>query len=202
MQTNPSLAVAQRIGILGGTFDPVHWGHLLIAEAARSQAMLDVVLWVPTMYPHHKAHNQPSPFVHRLAMVQQAIADHPHFIVSSVEGGQTGQSFAFNILTALQAQYPDRTWFWILGQDTIQTLPNWYRCQDLVSRCHWLVAPRKTSTALVPPELTTLRWQPLQIPQVDVSSSLIRQHLQQSYSIRYLVPDAVRAYITNHHLYM
>lgn len=201
MTINPSLALAQRIGILGGTFDPVHWGHLVMAETAQSQAHLDVVIWIPTSNPHYKRVAQPTPLVHRLAMVQRAIADHPHFTVSTDDEAQTGRSFAIDTLVNLQDRYPDRCWFWIIGTDALQTLPKWYRYHDLITRCVWLIAPRSGHEMIIPPDMPSNCWQLLHMPLIGLSSSLIRQYVQQGQSIRYLVPDAVRAYITAHRLY-
>lgn len=198
----------QKIAVFGGAFDPVHWGHLLIAETARDQAKLDGILWVPTFRPPHK--NQAlSSFAHRCEMVQQAIADHPAFQLSTIEQRE-GVSYAIATLAALQVQYPNTEWYWIIGTDAFQTLPGWKSAPELVAVCSWLVAPRQMDGALERCQKTvdrflelsiTLRWQLLEMPCVGVSSSLIRDRCRQGKSIRYFVPSAVETAIASYHLY-
>lgn len=132
------------IAIFGGTFNPVHWGHLLIAEAAIDQFQLDRVIWVPAFRSPHKAQLLLA-FEHRLEMVQRAIVDHPAFTVSDLEGQRQGVSYAIDTLTSLQALEPNACWYWIVGSDAFQSLPRWQASQTLMARCLWLVAPRALS---------------------------------------------------------
>jgi nicotinate-nucleotide adenylyltransferase len=198
-----------RLGILGGTFNPVHWGHLLMAETACLQANLDQVIWVPTYRPPHKTTNLLA-FEHRLAMVQQAIADHPNFTASSIEAQRDDRSYAIATLTEFQTLYPAAKWYWIIGLDAFEYLPHWYRALDIASRCHWLVAPRSSDHSFdrgkaVASELADrgvpLQWDLLQMPQVGISSSLVRERVLNRQSFRYLVPESVRHYINIHRLY-
>ena len=130
-----------KIAIFGGTFNPIHWGHLLLAETAFDQFHLDRVLWVPTFRPVYKA--QPLlAFEHRLAMVHRAIADHPAFAVSAIDAQQSGTSYAIATFIALQALEPGAIWYWIVGSDAFQSLPKWQGSQTLMAQCRWLVAPR------------------------------------------------------------
>jgi nicotinate-nucleotide adenylyltransferase len=227
------------VAIFGGTFDPVHWGHLLIAETALDQFHLDRVIWVPTFRPPHKALPLVS-FEHRLAMVSAAIADHPAFRVSAVDGQQQGTSYAIATLNALQTLEPNACWYWIIGNDAFQSLPKWRASQTLAAHCIWLVAPRlmqraaegkraageareagndqplematplnlltpsQSGSKLTPSLLTpyrSLNWHRLEMPSLAVSSSLIRQRCRDERSIRYLVPESVRCYITEKLLY-
>ena len=210
----------RKVAILGGTFDPVHWGHLLIAETALNQVPVEQILWVPTRYPSHK---QAAIFEDRLEMVQRAIADHPAFTSSHNEANPHQPSYAIQTLLELKAVYPNTHWYWIVGLDAFQTLPQWYRRQDLVAECDWLVAPRFVSTTpelersgglvaqsqftckqvaqKLASEFITIRWQMLHMPWVGISSSLIRQYCRDGYSLRYLVPESVREYIITHNLY-
>ena len=219
----------EKIGIFGGTFDPVHWGHLLIAESALSQIKLDRVIWVTTPNPHYK---QAVPFEHRLEMVQMAIADHPGFtifpVLENMGGGEatppffrnqcqvSTRSYAIQTLFSLQAAYPNTDWYWILGLDTFQTLPRWYRLFEIATACNWIVAPRDSvvQQAIAQVQFTceqvvqqletqlySIRWQILDLPMVGVSSSLVRQRCRSNHSIRYLVPEPVRTYIASHNLY-
>lgn len=192
-----------RVAIFGGSFNPIHWGHLLIAEAARDQFQLDRVLWVPSYAPPHKAPVL-LPFSHRLEMVRRAIADHHHFTVSDIESQRAGPSYAIDTLANLQAEQPEAQWYWIVGWDAFQSLSRWQGFEALVKRCSWLVAPRdpdgmqQTQIEQLSP---FLRWQLIEIPTTKLSSSLIRQRCHENRSIRYWVPESVRLYIEMHQLY-
>jgi nicotinate-nucleotide adenylyltransferase len=217
----------QNFAVLGGTFNPIHWGHLLLAETALNQAQLDQIIWVPAYHPPHKFESEILlSFEHRYAMVQRAIADHPNFVASAVEQAQVGHSYAVQTLQALKLAYPDCCWYWIIGLDAFRSLPRWYGCQMLAEQCCWLVAPRSDSSQRVDqspdeviPETSTpekdcaevekifaarsitLHWQFLKMPLVAISSSLVRRYCQEQHSIRYLVPDSVRDYISVQKLY-
>ncbi|AFY30550.1 nicotinate (nicotinamide) nucleotide adenylyltransferase [Calothrix sp. PCC 7507] len=202
----------QQIAIFGGTFDPIHWGHLLVAETALHQVSLDQVIWLPSLNPPHK---QAALFEHRVEMLQRATEDHPAFTVSLIELNRSGMSYAINSLTDLSAFYPNTHWYWIIGLDAFQTLPRWYRGYELAQMCDWLIAPRllggetiaqselicKQVEQQLQNQSSTIHWQFLNIPLVGVSSSLIRQCIRKNHSIRYLVPESVRSYITAHQLY-
>ncbi|BAY10375.1 nicotinate (nicotinamide) nucleotide adenylyltransferase [Calothrix sp. NIES-2098] len=202
----------QQLAIFGGTFDPIHWGHLLIGETALHQVPVEQIIWVPSLNPPHK---QAALFEHRVAMLQQATQDRPGFTVSLIETNRSGTSYAINTLIDLSAAYPKTHWYWIVGLDAFQTLPHWYRGHELAQMCDWLIAPRllggetiaqsELICKQVEQELinqsVSIRWQLLHIPLVGVSSSLIRQLIRVRQSIRYLVPEAVRLYIAAHNLY-
>lgn len=202
-----------QLAIFGGTFDPIHWGHLVVAQTALSQLNLELVIWVPAGHPPHKTGLAS---VHRRLMVQYAIASHPAFILSPLETAPTGTDYAVQTFAALQELYPQNQWSWIIGIDAFLTLPRWYGRKKLIPACNWLVAPRsdfsnatkdtpynccqKVVEQLAEQEIT-IRWQLLQMPQLGISSSLIRQYCHSGRSIRYLVPEAVRTYITSQNLY-
>jgi nicotinate-nucleotide adenylyltransferase len=130
-----------KIAIFGGAFNPLHYGHLLLAQTALQQCALECVIWVPAYSPPHKPEHLLA-FQHRLEMVRRAIANHPAFAVSDIEATQTGVSYAIATFTALQTRHPTADWFWIVGMDAFQTLPRWYRSAELIPQCTWLVAPR------------------------------------------------------------
>ncbi|MBW4695421.1 MAG: nicotinate (nicotinamide) nucleotide adenylyltransferase [Lyngbya sp. HA4199-MV5] len=217
------------IAIFGGAFNPVHWGHLLLAETAIDQFQLDRVIWVPTFRSPHKSQSLLA-FDHRLEMVRRAIADQPAFTVSAIEGQRQGVSYAIATLKTLQALEPDARWYWIIGSDAFQSLPNWYASELLMAECTWLVAPRigsntfsqvseqnalqdssagKSATPLFVSRQASLsitpalqpHWHLLKLPLLDISSTLIRQRCQEGRSIRYLVPESVRCYIDEQNLY-
>lgn len=202
----------QQVAIFGGTFDPIHWGHLLIAKTALHQVPLEQIIWVPSLNPPHK---QAALFEHRVAMMQLAIRDHPAFTVSLIEVKRSGISYAINTLIDLSALHPNTHWYWIIGLDAFQTLPRWYRGHELAQMCDWLVAPRLPGgETIAQSELIckqveqkfreqsfTINWQLLHIPLVGVSSSLIRKLSHECQSIRDLVPEPVKDYIATHQLY-
>lgn len=215
----------QKLAIFGGTFNPVHWGHLLMAETAIDQFALDQVIWVPTYAPAYKASADLLPFQHRVEMVRRAIDAHPQFSLSTLEQDQPIPSHAINTLIHLQSTYPGSQWYWLIGLDAFLTLPQWYCHQELVSRCSWLVTPRWRSkesgtasqendsiqnpssalyqqiTEKLASESLKLQWYLLDMPLVEISSSLVRQQRRQRHSIRYLVPESVRIYITQQGFY-
>ncbi len=215
----------QQFGILGGTFNPVHWGHVTMAEAALAQAHLDCILWVPAYAPPHRDPAVLLDFNQRLAMVQLAIADQPRFAVSAVEREHRRPSYAVDTLHQLRRDYPHRHWHWIIGLDAFQTLPKWYKHAELIAECDWLIAPRPPKPPVPPPpepqigrdswgrdrceqvvqnlasEGTPLRWRMLQMPSIDISSSRIRQYRRDRRSIANLVPAAVNAHIISNGLY-
>ncbi|MCU0527294.1 MAG: nicotinate (nicotinamide) nucleotide adenylyltransferase [Elainella sp. Prado103] len=225
----------KKIAIFGGAFDPVHWGHLRIAEAALDQAQLDLILWVPSYQPPHKS----SPrlrlsYPHRLAMIHLAVAEQPHFGVSTVERDRQ-ISYGIETLRNLQQLHPAAEWAWITGVDQFQMLPHWLGQIELARTCRWLIAPRRIAglnchaTPAVTPRGTTkltdhsplviataqcepiaqwfhaqsvnIQWQVLDMPTIDLSSSLIRSYCQQGRSIRDWVPEPVRLYLEQNPLY-
>lgn len=209
-----------QIAVLGGTFNPIHWGHLLIAETALNQVQLDQIIWVPAYHPPHKFESDILlSFAHRYEMVQRAISAHPHFVASAIEQSQTGNSYALHTLQTLQSIYPDSRWYWIIGLDAFRSLPRWYGYRTLAEQCCWLVAPRFDPNRVhgqgdsspeadclaveetLAAQAVTVRWQILKMPLVEISSSLVRRYCQEQRSIRYLVPDSVRDYILAQKLY-
>jgi nicotinate-nucleotide adenylyltransferase len=131
-----------KIAIFGGTFDPVHRGHLLVAEAAASQFNLDRVIWVPDRAPPHKWRSNLASFERRRSMLALAIADREDFLLAPPEANPSGSSFAIDTLLYLQKMYPGSRLHWIIGSDALQTLPKWHRSAEIGRLCHWLVGPR------------------------------------------------------------
>jgi nicotinate-nucleotide adenylyltransferase len=214
-----------RRGILGGTFNPVHWGHVQIAIAAMEMAHLEQVIWIPASAPPHRQPETLVPFVHRVTMLEMAIAPYPWFTVSTVEQQQVGKSYACYTLRSLQKIYPDSHWFWIVGLDTFQTLPRWHSRQAIVAACDWLIFPRRIVSggmkngldcstpdqirdqiahlaSQIATEETPVRWQLLPVETLPISSRHIRQCRRDRQSIRALVPAPVENYISVHQLYV
>lgn len=212
----------RKVGILGGTFNPIHWGHLLVAESALTQASLSCILWVPTVQSPYKSVVQPVPLHHRCQMVKRAIESHPQFVLTA-DATTPAATYAIDTLQILQRHYGLCDWHWIVGLDAFRSLPRWVGRRELIPQCTWLVAPRSVSTQpdavgtgavtvdlqlwgqqiaeQLLAEAIVLKWQALDMPLVQISSSLVRRYCEQGRSIRYLVPDAVSEYIAAQALY-
>jgi nicotinate-nucleotide adenylyltransferase len=180
-----------------------------MAESALDQFGLGQVVWVPSHHPTHKQTHLLD-FAHRLEMVQQAIAEQPKFVASALEQNQRTPSYAHETFAQLHASDPAASWHWIIGVDAFQTLPHWRNSVDFVAQCLWLVAPRNQTVIsticpwvekTVADKSVRLRWRTIQMPQIDISSSLIRQYCQVGRSLQYLVPESVRVYINTNNLY-
>ncbi len=184
-----------RLGLLGGTFNPIHLGHLLLAECAREQCALDQVWFMPTAIPPHKPSRQLLDGEQRLALVRLAIRGHPAFRASDVELRLGGVSYTFRTVRLLRARDPRAKMFLIMGSDMLQV--SWYGMEELRRLCTFVVAGRPTTQPLRRlPGMRTIA-----IPQVEISSSMIRARIRRGQSIRYLVPDAVRQSILRRRLY-
>jgi nicotinate-nucleotide adenylyltransferase len=194
------------IGILGGTFDPIHIGHLVVAEEARIKLGLREVLFVPAGQPWLKQDHDITPAVHRVEMVRCAITDNPYFKLSTLEVEHPGPSYTVDTLTVLQKQLgSEASLFFVLGRDTLAELPLWKEPRKVVQLCRLVVPPRLGSKdlrhleAAIPGLLN--RVIQLDMPIIGISSSEIRQRLAQGLTIRYLVPLEVEKYITEHKIY-
>jgi nicotinate-nucleotide adenylyltransferase len=197
------------LGVLGGTFDPPHIGHLMLAEEARLALSLGRVLFVPAGDPWRKVGRELSPPEHRLAMVRLAVGADPNYAVSTLEIEREGPSYTVETLTALHEQLPaDSELFFIVGQDSLADLPNWRQPQRIISLARLAVAARAAwesaqADALekeVPGISQRLVW--LDMPRIDISSTAVRERVRQGQSIRYWVPPPVEEYIRQHGLYL
>jgi len=192
----------KRTGLMGGTFDPIHIGHLLAAEAAREAAGLDEVWFVPSFVPPHK----PQPGASgedRRAMVELAIAGHPGFRVEETELKRGGVSYTIDTVNTLKADYPDRSFYWIVGTDMMNDLPNWHRIEELAAQISFICLARQGEESMehTLPEYLRSRLIPAYMPPVGISSTDIRNRVRRGQSIRYQVPEAVREYIGRKGLY-
>lgn len=189
-----------RVGVFGGSFDPVHYGHLILAENSREAARLDRVLFVPAPRPPHKLGREQTPFFRRVEMLELAIAGHPAFQVSQIEKDRPGPSFTVDTLSQLKAEHPEAELFLLLGSDSLQDLPSWFRPDRIAELATLVVTPRPGAERS--PELPfpfRIVW--VDAPRIDISSSDIRQRVQSGRTIRYLLPRAVECYIETHRLY-
>jgi len=198
-----------KLGILGGSFNPIHNGHLILAQAALETYELDQALFIPCAHPPHKDPGMLLPGRVRMEMVEAALEGDPRFETSSVELDRGGVSYAVDTLTELTALYPDCELYFIIGDDTLVELHLWHRIYDVLPLCHFVTFAREHSDPIRPEALRLdPPWPERLLANVtlgrrfEVSSSDVRHRVAEGMSIRYLVPDAVDMYITEHHLYL
>ena len=207
--------VTGRWGILGGTFDPIHLGHLAIAEAAREELGLERVLFVPAAVPPHRAEAPGASAADRAAMVGLAIAGAPAFALSRIELDRAGPSYTVDTLAALTTggaidgppPGPRRELWFILSAEAFADLPTWHDAARILDLCRLVVLPRAGHPEPDLPDLedrlpgVTARTVVLDGPHIRISASEVRARAAAGLSVRYLVPDAVAAYIADHSLY-
>lgn len=191
----------RRIGLFGGTFDPIHIGHLVAAEQVRDQLNLAQVWFLPAPDPPHKNGQTVTAANHRMQMVKRATANHPHFYVSRVEFERSGSSYTVDTMAALRKRHPQYAFYFIIGMDMVQDLPNWHRIEQLVQETEFigLARPGYDKPSLAEP--IARRVQYAEMPLLEISATAIRERVKEGRSIRYLVPESVRNYIEEHHLY-
>jgi len=195
-----------KLGVLGGTFDPIHLAHLVLAERAYEQMGLDQVLWLPAGDPWRKADRAVSPAEHRLAMVRLAIRGNPAFQVCSLELERDGPTYSVDTLAELGQEHPDSELVFLLGWDALEDLPNWREPERLIQLARLAVASR-SGEQLTPDKLERLLpglaarvvW--IEMPRLDISGTELRRRAAAGASLRYLVPEGVEAYIREQGLY-
>jgi nicotinate-nucleotide adenylyltransferase len=201
------MTVRQAIGIMGGTFDPIHVGHLAVAEEAREALSLDRVLFVPAGQPPHKPRGLVTAVGHRAAMVGLAIADNPAFELARIEIEREGPSFTVDTIEQLARVHPDSKLHLLVSAETFAELPTWHEPERLFEAARVAVVPRAGYPAPDPAWLAKAfpgredRVDFLDGPRLGLSSTTLRGRVAAGRSIRYLVPAAVAAYIAQHQLY-
>ncbi|WP_047981434.1 nicotinate-nucleotide adenylyltransferase [Ornithinibacillus contaminans] len=185
----------KRIGILGGTFDPPHIGHFIIAEEVRTALQLEAVWFIPTYEPPHK-HEAATDAVSRWEMLNLVLANHASFQLNTIEIDRSGKSYTIDTMVELKKRYPETEFYFIIGADMVEYLPNWYRIDELQELVNF-VGVKRAGYQLE----TTYPIIQVEIPMVDVSSSMIRDRIMANQSIKYLVPETVHTYIKEHGLY-
>lgn len=198
----------KKIGILGGTFDPIHTGHLILAEAAYESFSLDYVLIMPNGNPPHKAGQVNATMEQRTRMVELAVADNPHLKVSDFEKTPQDYHYTYETLEFLKKEHPDTDYYFILGADSLVHFHTWMEPRRICEACSILAATRDHMES----EELTARIQelsqvfgahiyPMETPNIDISSNMIRERVRTGRSIRYYVPEAVEEYIYKKGLY-
>ncbi len=199
-----------RIGIFGGTFDPPHYGHLVVAEQAREQAGLDHVWFVLSARPPHKSDWQITPFDRRAEMLALALAgQEDNFRTETIERDRPGLSYTADTLDALAEAHPNVEWFLILGADSVKDLPNWHEPKRILQRTTILAAGRPGYSVWTGAELAAqvgmnaneVRLQTIDVPLIGIASSDLRRHAAEGRSLLFQLPRAVEVYIREKKLY-
>jgi nicotinate-nucleotide adenylyltransferase len=200
-----------RLGIFGGTFDPIHLGHLVLAEQSRERVRLDRVLFVPAAQPPHKADRQITAARHRQQMVELAVAGHPAFEVSAIEIDRPGLSYTVDTLASLHEQHPGDDLFLLIGSDSLIDLPQWYQPKRIAQLATIVVVTRSGYESsdelsllrgvLSDEQVSRIAEHRIEIPPIGISSRDLRRRVATGQSIRYLVPRPVECYVETHGLY-
>ncbi|MGX7351882.1 nicotinate (nicotinamide) nucleotide adenylyltransferase [Enterococcus canis] len=200
IEIQEELALFQRrkqIGLLGGNFNPVHQAHLVASEQVYQQLSLDQVHLMPTYEPPHVDEKQTIDAEHRLKMLELAIFGNRHLGIETIELERGGKSYTYETMKALKQNNPDTDYYFIIGGDMVEYLPKWSHIEELVTLVQF-VGIRRPHYGVETPY--PIMW--VDVPQMDISSTSIRQQIQQGKSPRYLLPDPVLAYIQEKGLYL
>jgi len=198
----------KNLGIIGGTFNPIHYGHLIAAEFTREAFALDRILFVPSARPPHKDPGEILDSRHRLAMAEIAVRDNPFFSVSTLEIDRQGLSYSVETVDSIRDLHPGANLFFILGIDAFMLMNTWKDTERLAELCSMIVVTRP-GYELDPADdcfagVPLLMWQKMEviaIPGFEISSSAIRERVAQGKTIRYLLPSGVEDYINTNQLY-
>jgi nicotinate-nucleotide adenylyltransferase len=191
----------KRVGLFGGSFDPVHNAHVALATTALEQLRLDELRWIPVGQPWQKARRLAAA-ADREAMVRLAIAGEPRFVLDRVELRRSGPTFTLDTVRELvAAAEPGQQWFLILGQDQYASLHTWRDWRELLGLVTLAIANRPGAALAVNPQIARAEHQVVSLPMMDVSSTEVRRRVAAGESIADLVPDTVARYIEQHRLY-
>ena len=197
----------EQIGIFGGTFDPPHLGHLILASEARFQLGLDRLLWILTPDPPHKQDQTITSVEHRLAMVNLAIEDNPSFELSRVELDRPGPHYTLDTVEIIVDQYPDADITPIIGSDSLREFPTWRKPKEILYACHWVGVMRRpgeeTNLEALERQLPGIRSKVhyVDAPLLEIASREIRERVATGKPFRYYLAPPVYEYIEQHHLY-
>jgi len=196
-----------RLGIFGGTFDPPHLGHLILASEACAQLQLSRLLWVLTPTPPHKRNQSITSLEHRRAMLELALADDPAFELSLVEINRPGPHYTVDTIHLIAEENPQAALILLIGGDSLRDLPTWHRPQELVAACHEIGVMRRpgavTDLAALEASLPGIRSKVrfVEAPLLEIASREIRRRIAQGLPFRYYLPPRVYQYILEHQLY-
>ncbi len=197
----------ERVGVIGGTFDPIHYGHLIIAEEARVKVGLAKVIFIPAGNPPHKLRRPYSPAHHRYRMVELAIASNPYFEISPIEINRPGPSYSVDTMAMLREEMgPDVELYFIMGVDSLAGILTWHKPEELIKLCKIIAVNRPgygvdidALDSLIPGIKEQVIF--IKAPEIGISSTEIQQRVREGLPIKYLVPPEVERYIYENNLY-
>jgi nicotinate-nucleotide adenylyltransferase len=199
--------VSERIGIFGGSFDPPHIGHLILAGEAVDFLKLDQLLWILTPDPPHKTELSLADWQHRLAMLESCLVDNPQFEISRIDIDRPAPHYAVDTMHILSSQYPSDELIYIMGGDSLRDLPDWHKPLKFVQACHSIGVMHRPGDQIdleklefVLPGLKS-KVQFMEAPLLSISSREVRQRILEKRSFRYYLPRSVFTYIEENHLY-
>jgi nicotinate-nucleotide adenylyltransferase len=199
-----------KLGIFGGTFDPVHYGHLMLAECCREQRGLDAVWFLPAAVPPHKRDRELTPASERIEMLKLAIAGNPAFSVSPYETNRGGVNYTVDTLAHIKEEDPSRELFFLMGEDMLLDLPHWRHPEKVCELAQLVVVYRAGMAPLdfnclqnitSPDRIEEIRRHQVEMPEIGLSSSEIRRRVSAGNSIRYHTPRAIEKFIETQKLY-
>ena len=198
----------RKVGIMGGTFDPIHIGHLILGENAYLQFGLDKVVFMPSGNPPHKKDRDGGTDLQRMDMVKLAIASNTHFEISDIEMNEDGYTYTYRTLERLVKEHPDTEYYFIIGADSLFYFDSWKNPQRIADACTLVVATRNhTSDEKLDEKIEFVRKlfnakiEKLDTENIDCSSSQIRSWIKEGHTVKYYVPDTVINYIHTYHVY-
>ena len=198
----------RKVGIMGGTFDPIHIGHLILGENAYLQFGLDKVVFMPSGNPPHKKDRDGGTDLQRMDMVKLAIASNTHFEISDIEMNEDGYTYTYRTLERLVKEHPDTEYYFIIGADSLFYFDSWKNPQRIADACTLVVATRNhTSDEKLDEKIEFVRKlfnakiETLDTENIDCSSSQIRSWIKEGHTVKYYVPDTVINYIHTYHVY-
>ena len=198
----------RKVGIMGGTFDPIHIGHLILGENAYLQFGLDKVVFMPSGNPPHKKERDGGTDLQRMDMVKLAIASNTHFEISDIEMNEEGYTYTYRTLEKLVKEHPDTEYYFIIGADSLFYFDTWKNPQRIADACTLVVATRNhTSDEKLDEKIEFVRKrfnatiEKLDTENIDCSSSQIRSWIKEGHTVKYYVPDTVINYIHTYHVY-
>ncbi|MBU5455465.1 nicotinate-nucleotide adenylyltransferase [Caproiciproducens sp. MSJ-32] len=200
----------RKVGIIGGTFDPIHNGHLMLAEYSRVNFKLEEIIFMPSGNPPHKEKGIVSPIIHRYNMTLLAINSNPHFVLSTLEIKKEEEiNYTVDTIKKLKEINKNIDYYFILGEDSIKEIHTWKDYNKLLRMCKFIVAPRPYSdrkTLMDKVNSLNVKYGHsiyiLDMPLIEISSTDIRNRVSKGLSIKYLVPEIVEMYIQKHKLYI
>lgn len=185
----------EQIGILGGTFDPPHIGHLIIAEIVKDSLGLNEVWFIPTNEPPHKE-TANSSTTDRVNMLNLAIENNESFFINTIEVDRAGKSYSIDTITELKTKHPDKQFYFIIGADMVDYLPKWYEIERLLNLVTFVGVKRQGYELSSKYKIRTV-----DIPLIEIASSEVRRRISNNQTVKYFLPEKVRSYIEERNLY-